>query len=87
MTKKEQAEAGLSLQVSADNLRAVAKSLREKGNLTAAGCREIEAEEMDWAAATYLIPLFPMSRGSWASEASSFFPTKRWKTPRPFTTR
>jgi hypothetical protein len=63
MTPKEQAEAGLSLQVSADNLRGVAKAARERGDLTAAGCREIEAEEMDLAAATYLVPDEPREVG------------------------
>jgi hypothetical protein len=46
----------LSLQISADNSRAVAKSQREKGNTTAADCREFEANEMDHAAAEILIP-------------------------------
>jgi hypothetical protein len=53
----------LSLQVSADNSRAIAKSQRGKGNLTAAGCREIEADEMDLAAAEILIPAEPLEIG------------------------
>src|SRR5882762_1241515 len=50
----------LSLQVSADNLRAVAKSQRARGSLTAAGCNEIQAEEMDMAAAAFLVPDQPL---------------------------
>lgn len=46
----------LSIQVSANNLRAVANSLRERGDDTAARCREIEADEMDLEAAAYLDP-------------------------------
>jgi hypothetical protein len=50
----------LSLQCSADNLRAVAKAARERGETTVASCREIEAEEMDLAAATFFVPDEPL---------------------------
>ena len=50
----------LSLHVSADNLRAVAKSARARGDVTAARCREIEADEMDRAVVNVLIPDEPL---------------------------
>ena len=50
----------LSLEVSADNLRAVAKSARERGDLTVARCREIEADEMDRTVVNVLIPDEPL---------------------------
>jgi hypothetical protein len=50
----------LSLQVSADNLRALAKSARERGDLTIARCREIEADEMDRSVVSVLVPDEPL---------------------------
>jgi hypothetical protein len=50
----------LSLYVSADNLRAVAKSARERGDHTVAKCREIEADEMDRSVVSVLIPDEPL---------------------------
>jgi hypothetical protein len=50
----------LSLQLSANNLRAVADAARKRGDLTVAGCREIEADEMEGAAAAFLVPDKPL---------------------------
>ena len=49
----------LSRQVSADNLRAIAKAARGRGETTIANCREIEADEMDAAAAAILVAAEP----------------------------
>jgi hypothetical protein len=50
----------LSLKVSADNLHAVAKSARERGDITIARCQEIQAEEMELSAAIILVPDEPL---------------------------
>lgn len=50
----------LSLNVSADNLRAIAKSARERGETAAARSHEIEANEMDIAAVGLLAPSEPL---------------------------
>ena len=59
-TKPYDVTSALSLQLSANNLRAVADSARKKGDLTLAGCREIEADEMEGAAAAFLVPDKPL---------------------------
>ncbi len=50
----------LSLQVSVNNMRAVAKSARERGNVTVARCGEIEADEMERSVVNVLIPDEPL---------------------------
>jgi len=59
-TKPYDVTSALSLLLSANNLRAVADSARKKGDLTLAGCREIEADEMEGAAAAFLVPDKPL---------------------------
>jgi hypothetical protein len=50
----------LSLQTSVNNMRAVAKSARARGDLTVARGREIEADEMERSVVNVLIPDEPL---------------------------